>query len=190
MEIDERISILNGKKPFPKYTQNSLEEDFKLRFIYHSNNIEGNTLSLMETKVILEGIAASNHTLEEHLMVTRLERVYDYIVNAQKNGKAFNFKELCTLTEITNINQIEEAYRLLEKVDFGDKLNWNEVLDSCVKIHNRLIEINGCLARLITNYILVEFGYLPVIIKDNEGSLERILENSENEMINLYLSLL
>ncbi len=37
MKIDEKISILNSKKPFPKYTQNSLEEDFKLRFIYYSN---------------------------------------------------------------------------------------------------------------------------------------------------------
>ena len=32
MGIDEKINILNNKKPFPKYTQNSLEEDFKLRF--------------------------------------------------------------------------------------------------------------------------------------------------------------
>ena len=189
MGIDEKISFLNGKKPFPKYTQNSLEEDFKLRFIYHSINIEGNTLSLMETKVILEGIAVSNHSLEEHLMVTRLERGYDYIVNTQKNGEAFNFKELCTLTEITDIGYIEEVYSILDKVNFGDKLIWKGILDLCIKIHDRLIEINGYLARLIVNYILIEFGYLPVIIKDYEGNLESIIENSENEMIDLYLEL-
>ena len=73
MELDERITILNSKKPFPKYTQNSLEEDFKLRFIYHSINIEGSNLSLLETKVILEGITVSNHSLNEHLVVARLE---------------------------------------------------------------------------------------------------------------------
>lgn len=190
MEIDERISTLNSKKPFPKYTQNSLEEDFKLRFIYHSINIEGNTLSLLETKVILEGIAVNNHSLEEHLMVAKLEKVYTYIVNAQKNGKAFNFKRLCTLSEITNIDQIEEVYRLLEKVDFEDKLNWNEILNLCVKIYDKLIGINGNLARLIVNYILQGFGFLPVIIKEYEGSLEIIMENSENEMIDLYLELI
>ncbi len=68
MEIDERITILNSKKTFPKYTQNSLEEDFKLRFIYHSINIEGSALNLLETKVILEGITVNNHSLEEPLI--------------------------------------------------------------------------------------------------------------------------
>lgn len=189
MGIDEKINILNNKKPFPKYTQNSLEEDFKLRFIYHSINIEGSKLSLLETKVILEGITVSNHSLNEHLMVAKLEKVYDYMVNSKKNEKAFNFKGLCTLAEITNIDQIEEVYRLLKKVDFEDKLNWNEVLDLCVESHDKLIGINGYLARLMVNYALQVFGYLPIIIKDYEGSLEIIVENSENEMIDLYLEL-
>ena len=189
MGIYEKISILNSKKPFPKYTQNSLEEDFKLRFIYHSINIEGNNLSLLETKVILEGITVNNHSLEEHLMVTRLERVYDYRVNTQKNGKAFNFKELCILTEITDRGYIEEVYSILDKVNFGYKLSWKGILDLCIKIHDRLIEMNGFLARLIVNYVLIGFGYLPIIIKDYGSSLERIIEDSENEMIDLYLEL-
>lgn len=190
MGIGEKISILNNKKPFPKYTQNSLEEDFKLRFIYHSINIEGSKLSLLETKVILEGITVSNHSLNEHLMVVKLGKVYDYIVNAQKNEKAFNFKGLCTLAEITNINPMEEVYSILEKIDFEDKLNWNEVLDLCVEIHDKLIGINGYLARLIVNYILVGFDYLPVIIKNYNRNLESIIEDSENEMIDLYLELI
>ncbi len=42
----------------------------------------------------------------------------------------------------------------------------------------------------MVNYALQVFGYLPIIIKDYEGSLEIIVENSENEMIDLYLELL
>lgn len=190
MGIGDKISILNNKKPFPKYTQNSLEEDFKLRFIYHSINIEGNTLSLMETKVILEGIAVNNHSIEEHLMVANLEKGYDYIVNIKKGGKALDSKVLCTLAEIENREWIEEVDRLLEKIDFEDKLNWNEVLDLCVEIHDKLIGINGYLARLIVNCTLQGFGFLPVIIKNYVGSLESIIEDSENEMIDLYLKLI
>ena len=84
----------------------------------------------------------------------------------------------------------ENKPNILEKIDFEDKLNWNEVLDLCVEIHDKLIGINGYLARLIVNYILVGFDYLPVIIKNYEGSLESIIENSENEMIDLYLELI
>ena len=179
MGIDKKNNILNSKKPFPKYTQNSLEEDFKLRFIYHSINIEGNNLSLLETKVILEGITVKNHSLGEHILVKNLERVYDYMVSVQKNEKSLNSKELCTLTEITDRGYIEEVYSILDKVNFGYKLSWKGILDLCIKIHDRLI----------VNYVLIGFGYLPIIIKDYGSSLERIIEDSENEMIDLYLEL-
>ncbi len=189
MGIDEKISFLNGKKPFPKYTQSSLEEDFKLKFIYYSNKIEGSTLSLMETKVILEGITVENHSLDEHVLVKKLERVYDYMVSTQKNEKTLNFKELCTLAEIENRGYIGKVCKLLEKVDFEDKLNWNEGLDLAIRIHNKLLVINGHLARLSINYILVGFGYLPVIIEEYDGNLESTIENSENKMIDFYLEL-
>lgn len=190
MEIDERVSILNSKKPFPKYTQNSLEEDFKLKFIYYSNKLEGSILSLIETKVILEGIMVENHSLNEHIIVKNLERVFNYLASVQKNGKELDFKELCILAEITNIDYIEEVDRLLDKVNFKDKLSWSEILNLCVKIHDSLLAINGHLARLLLNHVLIEFGYLPVIIKEYGDSLESIIGNSENENIDLYLELL
>lgn len=74
-------------------------------------------------------------------------------------------------------------------MNFGYKLSWKGILDLCIKIHDRLIEMNGYLARLIVNYVLIGFGYLPIIIKDYGSSLERIIEDSENEMIDLYLEL-
>ncbi len=64
-------------------------------------------------------------------------------------------------------------------MNFGYKLSWKGILDLCIKIHDRLI----------VNYILIGFGYLPIIIKDYGSSLERIIEDSENEMIHLYLEL-
>ena len=146
-------------------------------------------MSLVETKVILEGITVKNHSLGEHILVKNLERVYDYMVSVQKNEKSLNSKELCTLTEIENSVYIEEVYKLLDKVDFEDKLNWNEVLDLAMKIHNKLLVINGHLARLSINYILEGFGYLPVIVEEYDGNLESTIENSENKIIDLYLEL-
>jgi Fic family protein len=45
---------------------NNLREDLILRWTYHSNAIEGNTLSLQETKVVLEGITIGGKLLREH----------------------------------------------------------------------------------------------------------------------------
>lgn len=44
-----------------------LKEDFYIKNTYHSNAIEGNTLTLYETKAILEdGITIQGKTFREH----------------------------------------------------------------------------------------------------------------------------
>ncbi|MCF8069016.1 MAG: hypothetical protein K9L30_10560 [Desulfobacterales bacterium] len=45
----------------------NLYEDLTLRWTYNSNAIEGNILTLKETKVALEGITIGGKTMKEHL---------------------------------------------------------------------------------------------------------------------------
>ena len=68
-EIDEKLSLLNSKRPLPSATLKSLEESNILDWTYHSNAIEGNTLTLRETQVVLEGITIGGKSLTEHLEV-------------------------------------------------------------------------------------------------------------------------
>ncbi|GAA3898701.1 Fic family protein [Halomonas cibimaris] len=51
----------------PKHTAASLREHLALEWTYNSNGIEGNTLTLRETKVVLEGITVGGKTMREHL---------------------------------------------------------------------------------------------------------------------------
>ncbi len=60
---------LDQYRPLPKAVLDNLHEDLILRWIYHSNAIEGNTLTLKETKVVLEGITVGGKTWREHLEV-------------------------------------------------------------------------------------------------------------------------
>ncbi|GAJ99798.1 hypothetical protein [Geomicrobium sp. JCM 19055] len=46
--------VLDHKRPMNLHTLHSLQKDYILRSTYHSNAIEGNTLTLNETKAILE----------------------------------------------------------------------------------------------------------------------------------------
>lgn len=56
------------------------ETDFKIRFAHHSTAIEGNTLSLVETKVILEdGISIGGKAIREIYEVINFAKTYDYI---------------------------------------------------------------------------------------------------------------
>jgi Fic family protein len=46
-----------------------LREKILLEWTYNSNAIEGNTLTINETKVVLEGITVGGKTMREHLEV-------------------------------------------------------------------------------------------------------------------------
>ena len=63
----EKKNILEQKKSIiDKITISSYEKDFELTFTHNSTAIEGNTLTLIETKVILEdGISIGGKELRE-----------------------------------------------------------------------------------------------------------------------------
>lgn len=57
---------LDAHRPLAGEIVSNLHENLVLQWTYHSNAIEGNTLTLKETKVALEGITIGGKTLREH----------------------------------------------------------------------------------------------------------------------------
>ena len=64
--IDSLKNKLDAQRPLSPFVGKNLQEDLILRWTYHSNAIEGNTLTLLETKVVLEGITVGGKALREH----------------------------------------------------------------------------------------------------------------------------
>lgn len=61
-------------------TLSSYEKDFELTFTHHSTAIEGNTLTLMETKLVLEdGVAVGGKALREIYEVVNHKKAYRYV---------------------------------------------------------------------------------------------------------------
>jgi Fic family protein len=65
--LDARKARLDAARPLPRHTLASLRDQLALEWTYHSNAIEGNTLTLRETQVVLEGITVGGKSLTEHL---------------------------------------------------------------------------------------------------------------------------
>lgn len=65
-ELDDLKQKLDDLRPLSQAALRNLHDDLVLRWTYHSNAIEGNTLTLMETKVVLEGITVGGKLLREH----------------------------------------------------------------------------------------------------------------------------
>jgi len=76
-KLDQLKQKLDSFRPLPPEILSSLHEDLVPRWIYHSNAIEGNTLTLKETKVALEGITVGGKTIREHLeAINHREAIY------------------------------------------------------------------------------------------------------------------
>jgi Fic family protein len=67
----EKQAALAARRPLPSPTLRRIHEDLQVRLTFHSNAIEGNTLSLRETQLVIEhGLTIGGHTLSEHLEAT------------------------------------------------------------------------------------------------------------------------
>jgi Fic family protein len=80
-EIDEKKFLLDSKRPLSGNAIDNLKKYFDVELTYNSNAIEGNTLTITETKVILEeGLTIGRgKSLREHLEVINHKEAIDYI---------------------------------------------------------------------------------------------------------------
>src|SRR5699024_303673 len=98
--INKKKTELDAKRPLPKHTLKSLQEKLLLEWTYHSNAIEGNTLTMKETKVVLEGITIGGKTLREHLEVINHRDAIQYV------EEIVHGKEVLSEWQIKNIHRL------------------------------------------------------------------------------------
>lgn len=88
--IDADKAKLDAARPLPPYTLKSLREKYALEWIYHSNGIEGNTLTLRETKVVLEGITIGGKSVREHLEAINHSEAIAYLDSLVTGDEPFS----------------------------------------------------------------------------------------------------
>lgn len=65
--IDEKKKQLDKLRPLPAVAVNKIKESLAIEWTYNSNAIEGNTLTLRETQMVIEeGITVRGKSLREH----------------------------------------------------------------------------------------------------------------------------
>lgn len=84
--IEELKSKLNEYRPLTSDEVRRLREEFLINFTYNSNAIEGNTLTLQETALILkEGITIDQKPLKDHLEAVGHKDAFYYIEELVKD---------------------------------------------------------------------------------------------------------
>lgn len=185
-KILDTIAKLKAKwdslNPLPTSTLQSLRKDWEITHTYHSNAIEGNTLTLNETKaILLDGVTISGKTLREHLEVVNHREAMRFITRLASSNTPLQEKEILELHRyiLTGI-QSEEAgcYRNVrirvagaQRV-FPNPLKVPELMGKLVEDIN-LFEGNDVLQASFAHYQLVAIH--PFI--DGNGRTARLLMN-------------
>jgi Fic family protein len=107
--IDEQKKAIDQRRPLTKNQYNTLRNNLIIEWTYNSNAIEGNTLTLSETKVVLEGITIGGKSVVEHLeAINHRDAILflESIVDRQEDISEWNIRNLhqIILKDIDNLN--------------------------------------------------------------------------------------
>lgn len=90
--IDNKKQKLDSMRPLTEGEVARLKEEFLVEFTYNSNAIEGNTLTLRETAMVLEGITIDKKPLKDHLEVVGHKEAYEYVLELVQEKVEFTEK--------------------------------------------------------------------------------------------------
>lgn len=205
---EKRLKFDENRHKISPVTLSSYEKDFELTFTHNSTAIEGNTLTLMETKVILEdGVSVGGKDLREIYEVINHKKAYGYVKKCIAENKALNEDIVKELHAIVTENIIVGGIYRREEVrisgagftppagnemyvqikSFYEDLAVKEMTLNPIELaawaHAEFVRIhpyidgNGRTSRLIMNYQLLRYGYLPVsVAKENRLDYYNALE--------------
>ncbi len=78
--LEQKKARLDALRPLPSAALRRLNEQLTIEWIYHSNAIEGSTLTLQETRLILEtGLTIGGRSLREHLEAINHKEAIEYV---------------------------------------------------------------------------------------------------------------
>ena len=135
---------LDSKRPFPKETLRTLKEAINLEWTYNSNGIEGNTLTLRETQVVLEGITVGGKTLKEHLEAINHEKAILYLDDLVKE------KNPITEWNIKNIHRL--VLKDIDDKNVGRYRTENVMIKGAVHVPPDYLKVPELMEKLIVNY--------------------------------------
>ena len=190
-----------SKSKIDSITLSTYEKDFELRFTHNSTAIEGNTLTLMETKVLLEdGVSVGGKELREIYEVVNHKKAYDYVKKCIAQNKSLTEDIVKDLHMILTENIIaggiyrnqevrisgagftppagNEMYIQIKAFyeELDNKAGLNPI-ELAAWTHAEFVRIhpfidgNGRTSRLLMNYQLMLHDFLPVSV-DKENRLD------------------
>lgn len=108
--IDSKLQLLASLRPLPSIAIQKIRETLAIEWTYHSNAIEGNTLTLPETlAVISDGITVKGKSLREHLEAVNHYEAIEKVVELAQPGVVISEKILLDIHALV-LQKIEKEF--------------------------------------------------------------------------------
>lgn len=85
-QIDRKKMELDSRRPLTEGEVARLNEEFIVEYTYNSNAIEGNTLTLRETDLVLRGLTIDKKPLKDHMEAVGHKEAFDFVRELVKNN--------------------------------------------------------------------------------------------------------
>ena len=194
-------NALQIRKELPAEVLSGFDNSFNIEYAHNSTAIEGNTLTLIQTKAIIEdGLSVGGKLLREIYEVANHAKAFAYVQKCVAEGKPLDEPTVKDIHSLLMENiQIGGVYRNVEvritgaahkppapsemyrqvKNFFADLAYRTELnaIELAAWTHAEFVKIhpftdgNGRTSRMIMNYQLLSNGFLPVSIA-KENRLE------------------
>jgi Fic family protein len=88
--IDGLKEQLDHRSPLTSGEFQRLRDEFMVEYTYNSNAIEGNTLTLRETALVLEGVTIDKKPLKDHMEAVGHRDAFLYVQELVQNRVTFS----------------------------------------------------------------------------------------------------
>lgn len=107
-QIESLKEQLEERRPLSPAEVAALREMFIVEHTYNSNAIEGNTLTLQETAMVLQGITIDRKPLKDHLEVVGYKEAFEYVEQLAKEQKPLTDYEIRAIHSLVLADRKED----------------------------------------------------------------------------------
>ena len=192
--IDRKKTELDTRRPLTEGEIARLTEEFVVEFTYNSNAIEGNTLTLRETDMVLRGLTIDQKPLKDHMEAVGHKDAFYFVRDQVKEQAPLSERVIKQIHYLVLADKEEDrgVYRRvpvrimgakhepvqpyliqpkMEQLLEAYKNSTEHIIPRLAQFHiefegiHPFIDGNGRTGRLLVNLELMKAGYPPIDIK-------------------------